>query len=226
VLIVFLGPRGVGKSTQINKMSKQLKAKGVKVKITHLKTGIILGHFAATLLSMMLLGKRPNQSPLMALVEERPSFITKTFRLWLSLDLFVASIKFLMEVYIPQKMMYTVLTEDSIPSIVNDYFYLAKLTNTSLRKMRLEMRFFYKLMQICNVYIIFLDAEPKVLKDRRIQRGGDFEKRSDYLMAQRFSLKRVSENLVSKNRFLYINTSENNITDVYNKIGFFLSADI
>jgi len=222
-LIVFLGPRGAGKSTQMRLLASALRKKGLKVRIPHIKTGIIFGYLIANFLVKMLVRKRQTKPPIMVLVEEAPCFFRKTFRLWITIDLVVVSVKFLLGIYIPMKLGYFVLIEDYIPSIITDYIYLAKLVSVSFKELTFLWKIMFRLMHLsCPMYKIFLDADINTLNYRRLLRG-DLDEYQDYLYTQRTTLKSLSKRILSEEPFLYINTEKCDIREVHERITAYLS---
>jgi len=216
-LIVFLGPRGAGKSTQMMLLASELRKKGLKVKTSYIKTGIILGFLVASFLVKVFVRKKQNKPPFMVLLEEMPLFFKKTFRLWPILDLIIVTVKFLLGIYVPMKLGYNVLVEDYIPSIITDYIYLAKFINASIKRSSFALSIIFKLMFLSgSPHIIFLNADANMLKNRRLQRG-DLDEYQDYLHVQQITLKSFSESFLS-HEILCIDTSKNSIKGTRNKI--------
>jgi len=214
-LIVFVGTVGSGKSTHMRLLYSKLKRKGMKVKIVFLKTGHLFAFFLEVFLAKMLVRKR-DVFPIRALIEEKPRFFKKVFRLWLSFDLISVTIKFLTSIYIPLKLGYTVLVEEYIPATISDYIYLSKIVNSSLRMNSFVISYLLKLSSLCGpTQVVFLDAKDDELALRWKLRGSPNE-RKDYIWMQRGLLLQISKKLSHK--FLYLNTGAKTIKEVHDLI--------
>ena len=215
-LIAFVGPVGSGKSTQMRILYSKLKQRGLKVKMSFLKTGHLFAFVLEVILAKMVASKRKNISPIRVLVEERPHFFKRIFKLWLSLDLISIAIKFLTNIYIPLKLGYTILVEEYIPATISDYIYLSKIIKFPLEVNSFAVNYLLRLMSFYNLtQIIFLDAENGKLTYRWKLRGG-FNEREDYVRMQRTILLQVSKKL--SYRFLYINTGTKTIKEAHKLI--------
>jgi len=193
-----------------------LKKKGLKAKMGFLKTGHLFAYILEVFLAKMLAGRRRYVFPIRALVEEKTHLFKRIFRLWLSLDLISITIKFLVSIYIPLKLGYTVLVEEYIPAIISDYIYLGKIIKFPLKKGSFVINYLLRLMSLCNpTQIIFFDAEKDELALRWKLRGS-FDEREDYIRMQRSILLRISKKLSYK--FLYINTGTKTIKETHELI--------
>jgi thymidylate kinase len=211
-LIVFVGPVGSGKSTHVKILRSKLKRKGLKTKMSFLKTGHLFAFVLVTLLAKIVANKRKDIFPIRALIEERPTLFRRIFRLWLGLDLISITLKFFASIYLPLKLGYIVLVEEYIPATISDYIYLSKIVNFPLRVNSFAINYLLKLMNLCGpTQIIFLDAKDDELR-RRWKLRGSFDEREDYLQMQRTLLLRISREL-SPNGFIYINTGAKALTE-------------
>ncbi|MEM0471725.1 MAG: hypothetical protein QXI22_07125 [Sulfolobales archaeon] len=205
-IIVFSGSVGSGKSTHMRLLASELRRRGVKVRVTFLKSGHVFAYILTILLAKMLTRRR-DLYPIGALVAEKPHIFRRIFRLWLALDIISVSLKFLFNIYIPLKLGYTILVEEYIPATISDYLYLSRTIGLSLRPRSFTVIFLLRLMQLGGfTQIIFLDAENSELKHRWKRRGSPDE-RGDYINIQRTLLLQVSKEL-SSNGLLYVNTSK------------------
>ncbi|MGB9622289.1 MAG: hypothetical protein ACPL07_00450 [Candidatus Bathyarchaeia archaeon] len=215
-VIAFIGTVGSGKSTHMRLLYSKLKRRGLRAKITFLKTGHLFAFILEVFLAKMVAGKRKDVFPIRALVEEKPHLFKRIFMLWLSLDLVSATIKFLASIYIPLKIGYTVIVEEYIPATISDYIYLSKIIKFPLKINSFEITYLLKLMSLCGpIYIVFLDAENDKLTLRWKLRGS-FDEREDYIRMQRGILLRLSKDLSYK--FLYINTGTMSIKEAHKLI--------
>jgi len=79
-VIAFIGTVGSGKSTYMKLLYSKLKQKGLRTKISFLKTGHLLAFVLESFLAKMLAGNRKDVFPIRALVEEKPYIFKKIFR--------------------------------------------------------------------------------------------------------------------------------------------------
>jgi hypothetical protein len=190
----------------------KLKRKGLKTKMSFLKTGHLFAFILEISLARIVANKRKDVFPIRALVEERPTLFRRIFRLWLGLDLISITLKFLAGIYLPLKLGYIVLIEEYIPATISDYVYLSKIVNFPLRVNSFAINYLLKLMNLCSpTQIIFLDAKDDELKTRWKLRGS-FDERKDYLQMQRTLLLQISREL-SPNGLIYINTEAKTLTE-------------
>lgn len=216
-IIVFAGPVGSGKSTQMRLLASELKHKKIKVKLSFLKTGHIFAYLLEVFLAKMLASKRKDVYPIRALLEEKPHIFKKIFRLWLSLDVISISIKFLFTIYIPLKLGYIIIVEEYIPAVISDYIYLCRITECILKPESLAIALLLKLMRLGRfTQVVFLDAENDELRLRWKRRGSPYEK-DDYLKMQRTTLLSISRKL-SSSELLYINTGKQAVRETHQLI--------
>jgi hypothetical protein len=190
----------------------KLKRKGLKTKMSFLKTGHLFAFILEILLSRIVANKRKDVFPIRALVEQRPTLFRRIFRLWLGLDLISITLKFLAGIYLPLKLGYTILIEEYIPATISDYVYLSRITNFPLRVNSFAINYLLKLMDLCGpTQIIFLDAKNDELRIRwKLRRSLD--EREDYIQMQRTLLLQISRGLSSMN-FIYINTGAKTLVE-------------
>jgi len=205
---------GAGKSTQIKLIKSNLKKRGLKIKSTHVKTGII-GTPIASFLARILVGKRRDKAPIMILITEKKLFFRRIFVLWTILDLFSCVCKYIVGVCLPIKMGYIILAEDYLPSVLLDYIYFTKLMNISFEKLKFFFKFILRLLYLTYpMHIVFLDADVNALQMRHAQRGDQYEDIT-YVHIQKSLLKFFSQELTPKNMFLYVNTSKYDVQMTY-----------
>jgi len=203
--IIFIGTVGSGKSTHMRLLCSKLKQKGLKTKMSFLKTGHLFAFILEILLARIVTSKRKDMFPIRSLVEERPNLFRRIFRLWFGLDLISITLKFLAGIYFPLKLGYIVLVEEYIPATISDYIYLSRIINFPLRVNSFAINYLLRLMNLCGpTQIIFLDAKNDELRIRWKLRKS-FDEKEDYLQMQRTLLLQISKELSSMN-FIYIDT--------------------
>jgi len=211
-LIVFGGPVGSGKSTQMRYLLIALRKMNVKSKSTFLKSGHLLAYILELFLARIV-SRRRDVAPIRALFEDAPQLFKRVFKLWLLLDLLSITVKFISNIYIPFKLGYTVLVEEHIPATMADHLYLSRATGYPLKINSFPVRYLLRLANLCRpVYVVYLDAENPELRRRWIVRGSA-EERSDYLSMQRTILLKLSQKLAD--RFVYIDTSSKSPREVF-----------
>jgi len=219
-LIVFLGTVGSGKSTQRALLASYLSRKGVKVKVATLKTSHLIACLLEVILARILASRRKDVYPIRALLEEKPHFFKKVFKLWLALDIISVAVKFLFSIYIPLKLGYVMLVEEYIPATISDYIYLSRVVGFTLKSQSFTVTFPLRLMQLGGpTQMVFLDAENSELKSRWKHRKS-FNERHDYLCMQRTLLLSLSKSL--SHALIYINTSNQTIEQTHRLILDFL----
>jgi len=210
-LIVFAGPVGAGKSTQIRYLRLALKGMRVKNKSVFLKSGHMLA-YALTFFIARAVSRRRGVAPIRALLEDAPQLFKRIFKLWLLLDLLSITVKFLLNIYIPFRLGYAVLVEEYIPATIADYLYLSRVASYPLDVDSFPARYLLKLANLCRpVYMIYLGAEDTELYRRWIAREST-EERSDYLSMQRTILLKLCKKLADK--FIYENTESRSPKEV------------
>jgi hypothetical protein len=211
-VIVFVGTVGAGKSTHARLLCLKLKRKGLKTKVSSLKTGHLFAFILEIFLAKIIASKRKDAFPIRILVEERPNLFRRIFRLWLSLDLVSITIKFLASIYLPLKLGYVLLVEEFTPATISDYIYLSRIINFPLKMNSFVVNYLVRLINLCSpTQIIFLDAKNDELKIRWKLRGS-FDEREDYLHMQRTLLLQISRKL-STIKLIYVNTGSKTLTE-------------
>ncbi len=140
------------------------------------------------------------------------------FKLWLALDLFGTSLRFLLTVFLPTIMGYTVLVEDYISATICDHIYLSRVLDLPYKASSFVPRFLSRLIHTGGpTKWVFLDAGKGTLKSRWKKRGGFIEK-PDFLQMQRNTLLFLSKAL-SSYEVLYIDTTDQNVMETCELIG-------
>ena len=217
-IVDFLGPVGVGKSTQICLLKAKLIGQGDRVTSTFLKSGHLFSYFFLKELARGTVGQeRPGVPPIGALIDERPNLYRRLFRTWLALDLFSVVMKSLFTIYLPAKSGFMVLVEEGIPATIADYLYLCAALEIPREKVFNAIKLLSALHATMGpAAIVVIDADPATLRSRSIQRGS-FIERGDYPSAQRELLPAISRVLAG--RFLFsLDTTSRSIKETSNLI--------
>jgi len=127
------------------------------------------------------------------------------------------SLQFLLTIYLPSVVGYTVLVEEYIPATIADYIYLAKKVGLPFRSLFSALNLMLKLMHLgAPTQVIFLDADADRLKFRWNCRGS-LDEKSDYILMQRSTLLSLSKKL-SSDEALYVDTSTQTIEETHQLI--------
>ena len=216
-IVAFIGTVGAGKSTQMKLLASELRKKGLKIRTTFLKSNHLFGRLLTLLLARILVKGKKDVYPIRALIENKPIIFKGLFKLWLILDLFSISIRFLSTISIPVKMGYTVLVEEYAPATISDYIYLGKAIGLPRETSFFAIRYISTLMHAGEMtHVIFLDARVDVLELRWKSRGTLNEK-PDYIQMQRTTLLSLSK-MFSSYEVLYIDTTNRNIRETHEMI--------
>lgn len=216
-LIVFLGTVGSGKSTQMKLLASELHKKGLNVKTTSIKTNHLFAQLLTRILVYILVKNKKDVYPVRALIEEKPGIFRRLFKLWLILDMFSISLRFLLTISLPTRMDCTILVEEYIPATISDYIYLSRALDIPIEASSFVTMFMLKLIHLGgSINTVFLDAQLDTLRSRWKNRRSSDEN-PDYINMQRTTLLSLSKTLSSQ-KVLHINTTNQSIMETHKLI--------
>lgn len=223
-LIVFNGAVGSGKSTQIKLIASELANSGLKVKSVYFKTDhLLLYLFEKAIVRLLVKNESSSVSLTRFLIDNKPKLLLKIFKPLLALDMLISLIKFIFSIYVPLKMKRVVIVEEYIPSAISTVIYRARLLGLPIRDIKPYLSFMLRLLHLGGPFqVFFLDAKDEVLRERWNRRRSSSE-RQDYLQMQRTTLLQLSKKLSQS--FIYIDTSEKGVNDIYRMIMKFLMIE-
>lgn len=191
-------------------LAEQLRKDNVKTTMVVLKTNHLFAHCLTLVLEYIMFGARKRAFVIRELIDKRPVILRRLFKLWLVLDAFSISLKFLWNIKLPLKWGYVVLVEEFLPAIVTDYVYISRTVDLQSRTSNGVIRFVSRILTSAGpMENVFLDAQSNVLQIRWATRGTPLEKPA-YLRAQREMLLRCSMEL-SNHDCLYIDTTKKTV---------------
>jgi len=188
-IISFMGPVGVGKSTQIKLLQDRLKSKKVKTVKTFIKSNHIFAHITRRLL--ILVGAYENQDDLGVICINK-RIVERLYPVLILLDAVSITIKFFFTVYIPFHMGFNVLIEEGLMMSLFTY----TLANPKIRGLKPKTPPF--LLRLINWILkqkhvnIILDAESKELILRRKNRNYRQNESPEYVDLQKKWLKHLN----------------------------------
>jgi thymidylate kinase len=178
-IVLIIGPQCAGKSTVAATLCSLFEEVGLRARPVNLAGFYDMAKPAWPLIFDVakLLTRRPSNMSstmtLQSLLEDSPRLFRGLLKLWLLLDTFSVYARFLLEVYIPSKLGYSVIVELGWPNWVAFYVYLYRLLRLPSDAMSRWTDLVQRLiLQINPTRTIFLDAETSVLEARWRQRPG------------------------------------------------------
>jgi hypothetical protein len=222
-LVVFVGTVGSGKSTQMRLLEREFRAKGLRVKSTHLKSNSLLAAWLIAALARIL--ARPQEvTPIRALIDKRPDIFRRLFRTWLALDVLGIALLFVVKILLPLKLRSIVLVEEYLPATIADYLYLSRVVGCSLPRTSFAVRLMLAMSEAAPAHTIFLDARLDEL-ERRWKRRKSYAEKPDYLQMQRTLLPPLSK-MISSQEIFYVDTTGQSIAETNCRIATWLSKNI
>ena len=196
-VVTFMGPVGVGKSTQIALLENYLESRNVKVRKTFIKSNHIFAFALGRLL--ILLGARDEvrYSEGYAGIHPRGDLLRKLFSLLILSDALSIVLKFFLAVCIPFRLGFTILIEEG-PSMTQYTYrmYFPAVLKTAPRDPPMVK---YLLAWIAHnkSATIVLNATDDELQKRRHRRGYRPQESSSYISMQKQWLRQLNqENLL------------------------------
>jgi len=169
--IVFIGPPGAGKSTQMRLLAKFL---GQKAKVLNIKRGVLASLLERALVRLIY-GQHTTTYPLPLLLHGARYTLRKIIPLWYFINTMEIIVRITLLYIISKKFKRIFLVEDFIPAIIADYFYLQRQLNVPLTSIRRYITILTKFHILTQPKIIVLTAQRQELLRRWNIRG-----RSEY----------------------------------------------
>jgi thymidylate kinase len=216
-IMAFVGPVGVGKSTQMRLLAYRLRSKGLKVKTTFLLKGHLFSYFFEIILAKILCkGGWKNTSAMGILLDKNPNAFKKIFKLWLMVDTISICLKFLVSIYIPIKLGNIVLVEDYIPSTITHYGYYCQRLKLPVNSVNFSLKLALSLMSHFPTWVIFQDAQTEVLESR--WRAKNLSIDEDYVHYTRRKVLLLLLQKLLPDKLVYIVTNNRSVSEVHKLI--------
>ncbi len=216
-IVTFVGLVGAGKSTHIKLLCRALRKNGVNPKVSWLKTNHLFAYILLYLMSRITTGRRTAYI-IRGFLTYHKRLFDRIYNIWLALDLISILLKYIATILIPLRLGRIILVEEYVPAILADLYYF----NYRLkRKSKPWIARLYETI-LLSIYgkhkniIIYLYADPQVLRERWIKRGTPIEDLA-YLLFQEKILRKLVMRLPAEKR-IFINTSHRSPIEVHNEI--------
>ena len=211
-IITFMGPVGVGKSTQMRLLEDHLKSENVKVVKTFIKSSHGLAYVLGRLLLALGANERVSYPDGFARVYPRKDVVRGLFTLWSFLDTLSIAIKFFFTVYVPFSLGFTILIEEGLLMTLHTYLVsFPSFFKTEPRVLPLLPSLLGWIVGKNHVNVV-LDATDEELGRRRIGRSYRQNELPEYVNLQKKWIKRV--NLGDT----IIETTDDSVIEVHKKI--------
>jgi hypothetical protein len=212
-IITFIGPVGVGKSTQIDLLKINLRSRNIKVVETFIKSTHALAYILSRLLIGLVECEKVRFSDGTTHVYPRKEIMKKLFSLWCFLDAISITAKFFFAVCIPFYLGFTLLVEEGLMMTQLTYRKVFPFFFETESKVPPLVTTLLGWVMSNNHANFVLDATEDDLKIRRRKRLYRQNELPVYTSMQ----KSWMEHLNSSNTF-FINTSGKTAREVHKKI--------
>lgn len=212
-ILTFIGPVGVGKSTQIALMKEYLRSRKIKVCTTFIKSSHILTHIIHwPLLQFGFYEEVSYQGNSIRICPPKRIF-ARLLSLWSFLDMISIATKFLFTVYIPLKLGYVVLIEEGpMMTLLTYREALPQLYNTRRKTPLMALTLLGWISRQNHMNIIF-DADDRELTERRKSRSYRRNELPEYIALQRKWIEHLN-----LEETIFIETSGESVVGVHRKI--------
>ena len=203
-IITFIGPVGVGKSTQIRLIKDYFKLKGIRTTQTFIKSNHALTYILSEFLKALGLYEKVSYPEGVTRIYPAREVVRKLFPLWCFLDTLSITFKFFFTVYLPFRLGLTPLIEEGL--MMSFYTYVMSFPHffkTEPKVLPLLPSLLGWVISKNHVNVV-LDAREEELDRRRSKRNYRQNELSDYVSMQKKWIRRLN----SRNTFFMDTTDE------------------
>lgn len=191
-IITFMGPVGVGKSTQIRLLKDHLKSKNIRVVETFIKSNHAFSHILSRSLRVLGVCEEVSYPEGHTRIYPRRHVVKELLPLWIFLDTLSITIKFFFTVYIPFCLGSTLLIEEGLIMTLQTYcMAFPRFFRTEPKVPPLLPRLLGWVLSKNHVNVV-LDAKNEELDRRRKHRGYRQNELSQYISLQRKWITRLN----------------------------------
>jgi hypothetical protein len=212
-VITFMGPVGVGKTTQIFLLDRYMGTRRMRVKRTYLKSS----HGFVYILTKVLIRLGASDKILYAEGVSRTypkrGIVKKLYSLWKLLDSASITIKFFFSVFLPFWLGYTVLIEEGLLMTLQTYNVIFPIIYKIDPQMPPFVKYLISWVSKKNGVYIILDAEYKELEIRRKSRSYRQSELKKFVILQRKWL-----NDLNQERLFRIETTGQSVLRVHESV--------
>jgi energy-coupling factor transporter ATP-binding protein EcfA2 len=212
-IITFLGPVGVGKSTQMELLERYLQSENAGVIRTYIKSSHVFAHFLSSFLKTLGASEEISYCRSLTRTYPRRALMVKLFSLYALLDTISIILKFLLMVQIPFSLGFTILIEEGLHMTSHTYVFAFPLFFNSKPK---NLPFLARLqvwINRRNHVNLVLDARDDSLSIRRKSRSFRQNELPEYVSAQKKWMRRLDPHDT-----VFLETSNQPIMRVHKKI--------
>ena len=203
-IITFIGPVGVGKSTQMKLIKDYLKLKGIRATQTFIKSNHALTYILSESLKALGLYEKVTYPEGVTRIYPSREVVRRLFPLWCFLDMVSITFKFFFTVYLPFRLGFTPLIEEGLMMTFYTYgMSFPHFFKTEPKVLPLLPSLLGWVVSKNHVNVV-LDAKEDELDRRRSSRNYRQNELSDYVSMQKKWIRRLN----SGNTFFMDTTNE------------------
>ena len=212
-IITFIGPVGVGKSTQMKLIKDYLKLKGIRATQTFIKSNHALTYILSEFLKALGLYEKVTYREGVTRIYPSREVVRRLFSLWCFLDTVSITFKFFFTVYLPFRLGFTPLIEEGLMMTFYTYdMSFPHFFKTEPKVLPLLPTLLGWVISKNHVNVV-LDAKEDELDRRRSSRDYRQNELSDYVSMQKKWIGRLN----SGNTF-FMDTTNESVLGVHRNI--------